>query len=48
MRLDEETLEIRVTVIDPVNYHEPWETRNLYRLDPEAHFFEYECDQVAH
>ncbi|MGI9258795.1 MAG: hypothetical protein ACR2QQ_08165 [Gammaproteobacteria bacterium] len=46
-RLDNETLEIRIKVTDPVNYEEPWETINIYRADPDAHFFEYECDQVA-
>ena len=45
-RLDEETLEIEITVHDAVNYLEPWKTRNLFRLDPDAYFFEYECDQV--
>ena len=46
-RLDDETLEVMITVFDPVNYHEPWDTRNVFRLDAEAHFFEYECDQIA-
>ena len=46
-RLDETTLEIRMTVIDPVNYLEPWETRQVFSLHPDAHFYEYECDQVA-
>ena len=45
-RLDKETLEIEITVHDAVNYLEPWKTRNLFRLDPDAYFFEYECDQV--
>jgi len=45
-RLDDDTLEVRIAVTDPVNYQEPWETRNVFRLDSEAHFFEYECDQV--
>ena len=46
-RLDDETLEVRITVTDPINYREPWETRNIFRLDSDAHFFEYECDQIA-
>ena len=46
-RLDQNTLEIRMTIVDPVNYEQPWETRHLFGLDPDAHFFEYECDQVA-
>jgi hypothetical protein len=46
-RLDDETLEVKITVIDPINYREPWETRNVFRLDSDAHFFEYECDQIA-
>ena len=46
-RLDETTLEVRMTVIDPVNYLEPWETRHVFSLHPDAHFYEYECDQVA-
>ncbi len=41
--LDEETLEVLVTVIDPVNYEEPWTTRNVWRLTPDIHFYEYEC-----
>jgi hypothetical protein len=45
-RVDDETLEIEITVHDSINYREPWQTRNVYRLDPNAHFFEYECDQV--
>ena len=47
-RLDDETLEVQITVFDAVNYHEPWQTTNVFRLDSEAHFFEYECDQIAH
>ena len=43
-RLNDETLEVLMTVIDPVYYERPWETRHLFRLDPDAHFFEYECD----
>ncbi len=46
-RVDDETLEVLITVTDPVNYHEPWETRNIWSLHPDAHFFEYECDKVA-
>ena len=46
-RLDEATLEIRMTVNDPVNYLEPWETRHVFSLHPDAHFYEYECDRVA-
>jgi hypothetical protein len=46
-RLDGETLEVEITVHDAVNYREPWRTRNIFRLDSEAHFFEYECDQAA-
>jgi len=46
-RLDDETLEVKITVIDPINYREPWETRNVFRLDSDAHFSEYECDQIA-
>ena len=42
-RLDEETLEVLLTVIDPVNYEEPWTTRNIWRLTPDVHFYEYEC-----
>jgi hypothetical protein len=45
--LDEEALEIEITVHDTINYREPWRTRNVFRLDSEAHFFEYECDQAA-
>lgn len=45
-RVDQETLEVLITVTDPVNYEEPWQTRNIWRLDPDAHFFEFECDQV--
>ncbi len=41
--LDEGTLEILLTVIDPVNYREPWTTRHVWRLDPDAAFYEYEC-----
>lgn len=41
--LDEETLEVLITVIDPVNYEEPWTTRNVWRLTPDIHFYEYEC-----
>ena len=43
-RLDEENLEVLITVIDPVNYSEPWTTRNMWRLAPDTHFYEYECD----
>lgn len=46
-RLDEATLEIRMTVTDPVNYLEPWETRHVFSLHPDAHFYEYECDRIA-
>ena len=42
-RLDEETLEVLVTVIDPANYEEPWTTKNIWRLTPDVHFYEYEC-----
>ena len=45
-RIDDETLEVRITVTDPINYKKPWETINIYRLDSDAHFFEYECDQI--
>lgn len=45
-RLDETTLEIRMTIDDPAYYERPWETRHLYSLDPDAHFYEYECDQI--
>ncbi|MDE0005431.1 MAG: hypothetical protein OXQ29_22300 [Rhodospirillaceae bacterium] len=41
--LDEETLEVLLTIIDPVNYEEPWTTRNIWRLTPDIHFYEYEC-----
>ncbi len=41
--LDEESLEILLTVIDPVNYREPWTTRHVWHLDPDADFYEYEC-----
>ena len=44
-RLDEETLEVLITVIDPVNYEEPWTTRNIWRLTPDIHFYEYECQE---
>ena len=43
--LDEETLEVLLTIIDPVNYEEPWSTRNIWRLTPDVHFYEYECQQ---
>ncbi len=46
-RLDEATLEVRMTVTDPVNYLEPWETRHVFSLHPDAHFYEYECDRVV-
>ena len=46
-RLDEETLEIHMTITDPVNYTEPWETRHVWGLTPDAHIYEYECDRVA-
>lgn len=42
-RIDEETLEVLLTIIDPVNYEEPWTTRNIWRLTPDMHFYEYEC-----
>jgi hypothetical protein len=42
-RINEETLEIEMTVIDPVNYEESWTTRHTWRLDPDVGFFEYEC-----
>ena len=42
-RLDEETLEVLLTIIDPVNYEEPWTTKNIWRLTPDMHFYEYEC-----
>ena len=45
-RLDEETLEIHMTITDPVNYTEPWETRHVWGLTPDAHIYEYECDRV--
>ncbi len=44
-RLDEETLEVLITVIDPVNYEEPWTTTNIWRLTPDIHFYEYECQE---
>ena len=41
--LDEQSLEILLTVIDPVNYEAPWTTRHVWRLDQDANFYEYEC-----
>jgi len=41
--LAEDSLEILMTVIDPVNYQEPWTTRHIWRLAPETDFYEYEC-----
>ncbi len=41
--LDRESLEILLAVIDPVNYEVPWTTRHVWRLDPDADFYEYEC-----
>lgn len=46
-RLDDETLQVEITVYDAVYYSEPWRTKNVYRLDSDARFFEYECDQAA-
>ena len=46
-RIDAQTLEIHMTITDPVNYTRPWETRHVWRLTPDAHFYEYECDRVA-
>jgi len=41
--LDEESLEILLTVIDPVNYQAPWTTRHVWQLTPDVDFYEYEC-----
>ena len=46
-RLDDETLEVHMTITDPVNYTEPWETRHVWGLTPDAHIYEYECDRIA-
>ena len=41
--LDEETLEVLLTVTDPVNYEVPWTTRQVWHLTPDVDFYEYEC-----
>jgi hypothetical protein len=41
--LDEGSLEILLTVTDPVNYEAPWTTRHVWRLTPDVDFYEYEC-----
>ena len=45
-RFSDGTLEIHMTITDPVNYNEPWETIHIWGLSPDAHFYEYECDQA--
>lgn len=45
-RLDDKTLQIEMTITDPIHYNEPWHTTHIWGLSPDAHFYEYECDQV--
>ncbi len=45
-RFSDGSLEIHMTVTDPVNYNDSWETTHVWGLSPDAHFYEYECDRV--
>jgi hypothetical protein len=44
-RLDDKTLEIVVTITDPVTFTRPWDARFVYDLHPETRLEDYVCGE---